>query len=130
MSRQTWIILGVIVTVLAVVTLVWAIRLVLRLVAVRRALSTMGAKGSLVFWGALIYTFSPIDILPDPIYLDDITVLGGALWFLTRLLRKQTTLADAPTHARRLAELGARTRARRTPPPDLPTHPGSGQGRA
>lgn len=113
MSRNAWIVLGVVVAVVGVLTLVWAVRLVLRLFAVRRALGTMGAKGKLVFWGALAYTIFPIDLLPDPIYLDDVTVLGGALWFLTRLLRQQTTLADAPTHVRRLAELGARTRARR-----------------
>ncbi len=110
MSRQTWIILGVVVGVIAVVTLVWAIRLILRLVAVRRTLGTLGAKGQVVFWGALIYTIFPIDILPDPIYLDDIGVLGGALWFLTRLARKQSTLAEAPTHVRKLAELGDRHR--------------------
>jgi uncharacterized membrane protein YkvA (DUF1232 family) len=113
MSRRDWIVLGVIVAVVAVVTLVIAVRLIFRLVAVRRALAAVGAKGQLVFWGALVYTLFPIDILPDPIYLDDITVLGGALWFLTRLLRKQETLAGAPEHVRRLAQVGSRQRARR-----------------
>jgi uncharacterized membrane protein YkvA (DUF1232 family) len=112
MSRQGWIIVGVIVAVVAIVSLVWAIRLLLRLFAVRRALNTLGAKGNVVFWGALIYTIFPIDILPDPIYLDDITVLGGALWFLTRLLRRQASLGEGATHARRLAEIGARRRRR------------------
>jgi uncharacterized membrane protein YkvA (DUF1232 family) len=108
MSRQEWIILGVIVAVVAVVTLVFAVRLLFRLVAVRRALSTMGAKGQVVFWGALIYTIFPIDILPDPIYLDDITVLGGAVWFLTRLLRKQESLTGLPEQVRRLSRVGSR----------------------
>ncbi|MFD3522397.1 YkvA family protein [Streptomyces sp. NPDC058653] len=27
------------------------------------------------YWGALIYVVSPVDLLPDPIYLDDIGVL-------------------------------------------------------
>jgi uncharacterized membrane protein YkvA (DUF1232 family) len=113
MSTRDWIVLGVIVGVVAVVTLVIAIRLVLRLVAVRRALSAVGVKGQVVFWGALVYTIFPIDILPDPIYLDDITVLGGAVWFLTRLLRRQETLAGAPEHLRRVTQLGIRQRARR-----------------
>jgi uncharacterized membrane protein YkvA (DUF1232 family) len=110
MSRQAWIIVGAVVAVVAVVTLVWAVRLLLRLFAVRRALYSMGAKGKLVFWGAVLYTIFPIDILPDPIYLDDVTVLGGALWFLTRLVRRQASMAEAPVHARRLAAIGTRPR--------------------
>jgi uncharacterized membrane protein YkvA (DUF1232 family) len=113
MSTRDWIVLGVIVAVVGVVTLVIAIRLILRLVAVRRALSALGVKGQVVFWGALVYTIFPIDILPDPIYLDDITVLGGALWFLTRLLRKQETLAGAPEHIRRVAQVHSHQQARR-----------------
>jgi uncharacterized membrane protein YkvA (DUF1232 family) len=110
MSRQAWIIVGALVAVVAVVTLVWAVRLLLRLFAVRRALYSMGAKGTLVFWGALLYTIFPIDILPDPIYLDDVTVLTGALWFLTRLVRRQADLAEAPVHAGRLATIATRPR--------------------
>jgi uncharacterized membrane protein YkvA (DUF1232 family) len=108
MSRQAWIIVGVIVAVVAVVTLVWAVRLLLRLFEVRRALYSMGAKGKLVFWGAVLYTVFPIDILPDPIYLDDVTVLTGALWFVTRLVRRQAGLAEASAHARRLATIATR----------------------
>jgi uncharacterized membrane protein YkvA (DUF1232 family) len=110
MSKQAWIILGAVVAVVAVVTLVWAVRLLLRLFAVRRMLYSMGAKGKLVFWGAVLYTIFPIDILPDPIYLDDITVLTGALWFLTRLVRRQAGPAEAPAHARRPAAIATRPR--------------------
>jgi uncharacterized membrane protein YkvA (DUF1232 family) len=110
MSRQAWVIVGVVVAVVAVVTLVWAVRLLLRLFAVRRVLYSMGAKGKLVFWGAVVYTIFPIDILPDPIYLDDVTVLSGALWFLTRLVRRQSGLAEAPAHAARLAAIATRSR--------------------
>jgi uncharacterized membrane protein YkvA (DUF1232 family) len=108
MSRQAWIVLGAVVAVVAVVTLVWAVRLLLRLFAVRRVLYSMGAKGKLVFWGAVLYTIFPIDILPDPIYLDDVTVLTGALWFLTRLVQRQAGLAEAPAHADRLAAIATR----------------------
>lgn len=113
MSREWWIILGVVGAIVAVVTLIWAVRLLMRLVTVRRALQAAGAKGQWVFWGALIYTIFPIDILPDPIYLDDVTVLGGALWFLTRLLRRQAALKDVPEQARKVAGVAARQRARK-----------------
>jgi hypothetical protein len=33
----------------------------------------------LAFWGALLYVVSPVDLLPDPVYLDDIGVLMLAL---------------------------------------------------
>src|SRR5262245_40613445 len=62
MSREEWIVLGAIGIVVAVVSLVWAIRLALRLVAVRRALVSLGGKGTAVFWAAMIYTIFPIDI--------------------------------------------------------------------
>lgn len=110
MSRETWIVVGVIAAVVAVVTLVWAIKLLSRLFAVRRSLEALGAKGNLVFWGALIYTIFPIDVLPDPIYLDDVTVLGGALWFLSHLLRRAKGRDGALTHDRKPVELGAKPR--------------------
>ncbi len=31
-----------------------------------------------VFWLAIIYTVSPLDVLPDPIWLDDMLALVGA----------------------------------------------------
>ncbi|GAA1790115.1 hypothetical protein GCM10009682_10180 [Luedemannella flava] len=110
MSREAWIVVGVIAVVVAVVTLVWAIRLLSRLFTVRKSLQAMGAKGNLVFWGALIYTIFPIDVLPDPIYLDDVTVLGGALWFLTRLLRRGKARDGSLTHDSRPVELGSKPR--------------------
>ncbi|GAA2404939.1 hypothetical protein GCM10010420_35760 [Streptomyces glaucosporus] len=33
-----------------------------------------------VFWGALAYAALPLDLLPDPVYLDDI----GLLWLAVR----------------------------------------------
>ncbi len=113
MSRGTWIVLGVVVVIVAVVTLIAALRVVFRLVAVKRSLGELGASGKFAFWGALAYLVFPIDILPDPIYLDDWAVLGGALFFLTRLLRKQESLRGALPHARRVAEhMSARQRRR------------------
>ncbi|NUT32853.1 MAG: DUF1232 domain-containing protein, partial [Hamadaea sp.] len=65
-------------------------RLGVRLVATKRALGDLGAGGKIAFWGALAYTILPIDLLPDPIYLDDMGVLGLALLYLTNLLRKRS----------------------------------------
>jgi uncharacterized membrane protein YkvA (DUF1232 family) len=113
MSRDTWILLGVIVVVIAVVTLILALRLLFRLVAVKRMLGDLGASGKFAFWGALAYLVFPIDILPDPIYLDDMAVLGGALIFLTRLMRKQETLQAGLPHAQKIVRQVAVRRGQR-----------------
>ena len=103
MSRDTWILIGAVVVIVGAITLFFALRLMYKLVVVKRALNQLGAGGKFAFWGALIYLIFPIDILPDPIYLDDMAVVGGALFFLTRLLRKQETLRGAIPHAQGLA---------------------------
>jgi uncharacterized membrane protein YkvA (DUF1232 family) len=113
MSRDTWIVIGVIVAVVGVISLVIALRLAVRLFSVYRALRATGAKGQWLFWAALAYLVFPIDILPDPIYIDDIGVLAGALFFMTRLLRKQEKLRDGLPHAQKLVRQVALRRGRR-----------------
>jgi uncharacterized membrane protein YkvA (DUF1232 family) len=49
---------------------------------------TMPVQGKVAFWAALAYTIFPLDVLPDPLYLDDVGVLGGALAFLAHLVSK------------------------------------------
>ncbi|MER5702480.1 YkvA family protein [Micromonospora sp. NPDC002296] len=71
-----------------VATLVGAILLAVRVVRTRKMLGTLGVGGKVAFWGALAYTVFPIDVLPDPIYLDDIGVLAGALIYLGRLVQQ------------------------------------------
>ncbi|MEW2269164.1 DUF1232 domain-containing protein [Streptomyces sp. SID685] len=58
-----------------------AVVLLVRLVRTRRALLRAGlpAGPRWVFWGAVAYLLLPTDLLPDPIYLDDIGVLLLAL---------------------------------------------------
>ncbi|MFF5227494.1 DUF1232 domain-containing protein [Dactylosporangium sp. NPDC000521] len=73
---------------LLVAMLVAAIVLATRVWKTGKYLQAMGAGGKFAFWGALIYTVSPVDLLPDPIYLDDVGVLGAALIYLTRLAAK------------------------------------------
>ncbi|SCE84619.1 Protein of unknown function [Micromonospora chaiyaphumensis] len=73
----------------ALATLVGAVLLAVRVVRTRRMLGALGVGGKVAFYGALIYTILPVDVLPDPIYLDDMGVLAGALIYLGRLAAKQ-----------------------------------------
>lgn len=115
MSRDTWIIIGALVVIIGLVTLFFALRLTVRLVAIKRSLGQLGASGKFAFWGALAYLIFPIDILPDPIYLDDMAVVGGALFFLTKLLRKQESLRAGIPHAQRIARQVSARRNKSTP---------------
>ncbi|MET8564483.1 YkvA family protein [Streptomyces flaveolus] len=71
----------VIAAVVAVALLAVAVRLLVRLVRARRTLRRAGLPTGprWVFWGAVAYLVLPTDLLPDPVYLDDIGVLLLAL---------------------------------------------------
>ncbi|PWR11445.1 hypothetical protein DKT68_05755 [Micromonospora acroterricola] len=88
MSREAWV-LVVVAGILAIATLVGAVVLAVRVVRTRRLLTGLGAGGKVAFYGALIYTIFPVDLLPDPIYLDDMGVLAGALIYLSRLVQQR-----------------------------------------
>ncbi|GAA3833200.1 hypothetical protein GCM10022403_077740 [Streptomyces coacervatus] len=66
---------------LAALALTVAVALLVRLVRARRDLRRAGLPTGprWVFWGAVVYFLLPTDLLPDPIYLDDIGVLLLAL---------------------------------------------------
>lgn len=72
-----WWVLGVII----LATAVGAGWLLLRVVRARRALVDAGVPvmDKALFWAAVLYTVSPVDLLPDPVYVDDIGVLVLAL---------------------------------------------------
>ena len=89
MSRETWIAIGIAVAVIGVITLYGAIRLLIKLFRMRRSLGDLTTGGKIAFYGSLLYTIFPVDLLPDPIYLDDMAVLGTALVYLTRLLHRR-----------------------------------------
>ena len=89
MSREAWIAIGIAVAVVGIITLYGAIRLVIKVFRMRHSLGDLTTGGKIAFYGSLLYTIFPIDLLPDPIYLDDMAVLGTALFYLTRLLRKR-----------------------------------------
>ncbi|MEU5001223.1 DUF1232 domain-containing protein [Streptomyces sp. NPDC021622] len=74
---------------LAAATLAVAVALLVRLVRARRRLRRAGlpVERRWVFWGAVAYLVLPADLLPDPVFLDDIGVLALAL----RSMRKELT---------------------------------------
>ncbi|KUN09675.1 hypothetical protein AQI95_03660 [Streptomyces yokosukanensis] len=74
-----------------------AIGLLVRLVRARRTLLRAGLPTGprWVFWGAVAYLLLPTDLLPDPVYLDDIGVLLLAL----RSLRAARPLPPGPTES-------------------------------
>ncbi|GAA3288300.1 DUF1232 domain-containing protein [Dactylosporangium vinaceum] len=88
MSEELFYAILVIGGILLIALLVVAIVLAVRVWKTGKYLQAMGMGGRWVFWGAIIYTIFPIDLLPDPIYLDDVGVLGGALIYLSRLAMK------------------------------------------
>ncbi len=55
--------------------------LLVRVVRARRLLLDAGVplRDKALFWVAVVYTVSPVDLIPDPVYLDDIGVLLLAL---------------------------------------------------
>lgn len=88
-SGETWVWIVVAVLVIGVVTLVPAIWFAKRLIVTRRALGQLGFNEKFAFYGALAYTVFPVDVLPDPIFLDDIGVLAAALLYLTKSLQER-----------------------------------------
>ncbi|MFB9239224.1 YkvA family protein [Plantactinospora siamensis] len=88
MSREAWLALLALGGLIALASAVGAVILAIRVWRTRRMLTELGAAGKFAFYGALIYTVFPIDVLPDPIYLDDLGVLTAALIYLSKLVRQ------------------------------------------
>ncbi|WP_314241742.1 YkvA family protein [Streptomyces kutzneri] len=78
MDGKVWLVLG---TVIAVGLAIAAAVLLVRVFAARRLLVDAGIPlhDKALFWAAVIYTVSPVDLIPDPVYLDDIGILLLAL---------------------------------------------------
>jgi uncharacterized membrane protein YkvA (DUF1232 family) len=81
----------VIVAVLAVMLLAVAVGVFVRLVRTRRSMRRAGLPTGpkWVFWGAVLYFVLPTDLMPDPVYLDDIAVLLLALRTMRNSLGEQ-----------------------------------------
>ncbi|MDO0909456.1 YkvA family protein [Streptomyces sp. DT2A-34] len=71
---------------LAALVLAVAVGVLVRLVRTRRVMRRAGLPTGprWVFWGAVAYFVLPADLVPDPVYLDDIGVLLLALRTLRR----------------------------------------------
>ncbi|MFF5159370.1 YkvA family protein [Streptomyces sp. NPDC000348] len=78
---ETTTVVLVVAAVLAVAVLAGAVGVLVRLVRTRRELRHAGLPTGprWVFWGAVLYLVLPADLLPDPVYLDDVGVLLLAL---------------------------------------------------
>ncbi|MEV7289649.1 YkvA family protein [Streptomyces sp. NPDC093252] len=89
--ETTTVVLIAVALVLAAAVLAAAAALLVRLVRTRRGLRRAGLPTGprWVFWGAVLYFVLPTDLLPDPVYLDDIGVLLLAL----RTLRGRAEVA-------------------------------------
>ncbi|MCY0937759.1 YkvA family protein [Streptomyces sp. H34-S4] len=71
----------VVAAVIAAGLAVTAAVLLVRVFAARRLLRDAGIplRDKALFWAAVVYTVSPVDLIPDPVYLDDIGILLLAL---------------------------------------------------
>jgi uncharacterized membrane protein YkvA (DUF1232 family) len=78
--------LVVVMAVAAVALFAAAAAVLTRLIRTRRGLRRAGLPTGprWVFWGAVLYFVFPADLLPDPVYLDDIGILLLALRSLRR----------------------------------------------
>lgn len=86
-----WPVVGIALAVAAVVAmLIGIVVLLAKLVRVRSLLRSADVPGAskLAFWGSIIYLVCPVDLLPDPIYLDDIGFLLLALRSLKSTARQ------------------------------------------
>ncbi|QSB16523.1 hypothetical protein JQS43_09735 [Natronosporangium hydrolyticum] len=88
------IILGVV----AVGFFVAAIVLIVKLLKLYSAVKSgaMPLQGKVAFWAALIYGISPVDLLPAPVYLDDVAILAGAVAYVGNLARKYVRVDHGP----------------------------------
>ncbi len=75
----------------AIAVFALAVTLTVRLIRARRILKEAGVplEHKAAYWGALLYTLSPVDLLPDPVYLDDVGVLLLALHVLHSSVRER-----------------------------------------
>ncbi|WP_235783786.1 YkvA family protein [Amycolatopsis orientalis] len=78
----------VVLVVLVLAALFLVIKLVRKHRQVHRPDTPVPTK--IAYWLSLVYTVFPFDLLPDPIYFDDIVVLTGGLIYVGKSLNKKT----------------------------------------
>lgn len=82
MDLADWSTTALVIAAAAVVAmLVVAVVLVVKMARIRTLLRSADVprSGKLAFWAAVVYLVCPVDLLPDPVLLDDIGVLLLAL---------------------------------------------------
>ncbi|MFJ3142052.1 YkvA family protein [Streptomyces halstedii] len=101
-NTTVWLLLGALVALLMAGT---AAVLLVRVLKARKLLLDAGVplRDKALVWAAVIYTVSPVDLLPDPVYLDDIG-------FLLLALRSLHSAARAAGAGRRTAAGGKAAR--------------------
>ncbi|WP_329454961.1 YkvA family protein [Streptomyces sp. NBC_01497] len=118
-DRELWVLLALGAAAVAAMLAV-AVTLAVRLVRTRRLLRRAGLPTGRrwVFWAALAYLVLPTDLMPDPVYLDDIGVLLLALRALTSAAPPEVLLRAAvpAPHVRSGRSAGARRTGRGGPP--------------
>jgi uncharacterized membrane protein YkvA (DUF1232 family) len=103
-------VLAIALVVVLVVAVVLLVRLLKMLKLVRD--DRMPVQGKVAFWAALVYTVCPVDLLPDPVYLDDVGVMSLAMAFLSSLAAKRgITGEQVRSAADRVERVGRRDRA-------------------
>ncbi|MBK5996728.1 DUF1232 domain-containing protein, partial [Streptomyces sp. MBT58] len=78
MDTTVWLVVA---AVAALIMLALAAVLLVRVFKARKLLVDAGIplRNKALVWAAVVYTVSPVDLLPDPVYLDDIGFLLLAL---------------------------------------------------
>ncbi|WP_405901283.1 YkvA family protein [Streptomyces sp. NBC_00727] len=101
MDTKAWIIVGAL---LALLTLAVAGVLLVRVLKARKLLADAGVPlhNKALVWAAVLYTVSPVDLLPDPVYLDDI----GFLLLALRSLHSAARAAGVGARRGEAAETG------------------------
>ncbi|WP_163506062.1 YkvA family protein [Fodinicola acaciae] len=89
MSTWDWIGIGLI-AVLVIVTGVIAIWLVVKVIRHYRMVMRpdVPVAAKITFFASIAYAIFPLDLLPDPVLIDDIAVLVGALAYLGHVAKK------------------------------------------
>ncbi|MFI1646011.1 YkvA family protein [Streptomyces avidinii] len=67
-----------------------AIVLAVKLVKISKLLRSedLPLSNKVAFWASLVYTVSPVDLIPDPVYLDDIGVLLLTIHFIQNTAKR------------------------------------------
>ncbi|MGW5847508.1 YkvA family protein [Streptomyces sp. NPDC055254] len=97
MDGKVWLTVA---AVLAIGLAIAAAVLLVRVFKARRLLLDAGipVRDKALFWVAVIYTVSPVDLVPDPVYLDDIGILLLALRSLQAAAARLPGKEPGPLH--------------------------------